>query len=179
MNEEGKAMNKDNKESAEEYKTIAKECKAATKESESTVQEQSSAAEANKSAAVNDDASRITVILAKPGEKAYISRIRTSLEALQQIVGGLIELCYPFEDEVCIICNEEGKINGMKPNRALYDEDGRMTDMLFGTIIICGIGGENFTSLTELQQDKYLRRFLLPELLLRVGNTLTAVPYEP
>lgn len=163
MNEESKAVNKDNKDNTDEYKTMTEDYKSRTEE--------------NKSGP--DDASQITVILAEPGEKAYISRIGTSLEVLQQIVGGWIEVCYPFEEEICIICNEEGKINGMKPNRAIYDEDGRMTDMIFGTMIICGIGGEHFTSLTEVQQEKYLRRFLLPELLLRAGKTLTAVPYEP
>lgn len=28
----------------------------------------------------------------------------------------------PFEDEVAIICNDEGKMNGMLPNRAVYAE---------------------------------------------------------
>ena len=28
----------------------------------------------------------------------------------------------PFEDEVAIICNEEGKVNGLTPNRAVYGE---------------------------------------------------------
>ena len=28
----------------------------------------------------------------------------------------------PFEDEVAIICNEEGKVQGLPPNRAIYGE---------------------------------------------------------
>ena len=48
--------------------------------------------------------------------------IEDSLEAMQKIVGGDIEEYMPFEDEVAIICNDESKLNGMPPNRAVYAE---------------------------------------------------------
>lgn len=35
------------------------------------------------------------------------------MEAMQVVVGGDIEEYMPFEDEVAIICNEEGKVNGL------------------------------------------------------------------
>ena len=38
------------------------------------------------------------------------------------MVGGDIEVTYPFEDEVAIILNESGKINGLPLNRAIYTE---------------------------------------------------------
>lgn len=40
------------------------------------------------------------------------------------MVGGDIEVTYPFEDEVAVILNESGKINGLPLNRAIYTEDG-------------------------------------------------------
>src|SRR5699024_6863922 len=45
------------------------------------------------------------------------------LEAMQELVGGDIEEYMPFEDEVAIICNEEGKIIGLPLNRAIYSEE--------------------------------------------------------
>ena len=45
---------------------------------------------------------------------------------MQAMVGGDIEVTYPFEDEVAIILNESGKINGLPLNRAIYTEDGDM-----------------------------------------------------
>lgn len=54
----------------------------------------------------------IRVVLVEPGKLARIAKIDTTLDAMQQTVGGDIEAYYPFEEQVCIVCNEEGKING-------------------------------------------------------------------
>ena len=62
--------------------------------------------------------SKIKVVMVEPGKEARIDKIDNSLESMQQIVGGWIEAYYPFEEEVCIVCNDEGKINGMELNRA-------------------------------------------------------------
>ena len=64
----------------------------------------------------------IRVVMLQPGKLARVEEIDASLEGMQQIVGGLIEPFYPFEEQVCIICNEEGKMNGMPLNRAVYAE---------------------------------------------------------
>ena len=48
--------------------------------------------------------------------------IDDTLEAMQAIVGGDIEEYMPFEDEVAIVCHEEGKLIGLPPNRAIYAE---------------------------------------------------------
>ncbi|MDD4495049.1 MAG: YodL domain-containing protein [Eubacteriales bacterium] len=62
------------------------------------------------------------VLLVEPGKLAKEAFIGTSLESMQAVVDGDIEQFMPFEDEVAIICNEEGKINGMQLNRAVYAE---------------------------------------------------------
>ena len=61
-------------------------------------------------ASVRED--KITVVFLEPGKLARIEQIDASLEGLQGAVGGYIEAMYPFEEQVCVICNEEGKING-------------------------------------------------------------------
>ena len=62
------------------------------------------------------------VVLVEPGKLARVVNMENSLEAMQCAVGGYIEALYPYEDMVAIVCNEEGKMNGMMLNRALYDE---------------------------------------------------------
>ena len=66
------------------------------------------------------------VILCKPDERATVVKIEDSLESMQNVVGGLIEEYMPWEDEVAIICNEEGKMNGLPLNRGITDEDGHL-----------------------------------------------------
>jgi len=68
---------------------------------------------------------RIKVVLLEPGKIARAVEIDASLENMQRIVGGYIEAYYPFEEQVCIVCNDEGKINGMALNRAVYGDGER------------------------------------------------------
>lgn len=64
----------------------------------------------------------ISVLLVEPNKYPKMIEIEDSLEAMQKIVGGDIEEYMPFEDEVAIICNDEGKMNGLPLNRAVYSE---------------------------------------------------------
>ena len=92
---------------------------------------------------------KIKVVLLEPGKLARTAEIGTSLEDLQKIVDGLIEAYYPFEEQVCIVCNEESKINGMQPNRSVKNEDGVMVDFICGPAFICDCRGESFDSLSD------------------------------
>ena len=53
-----------------------------------------------------------------------MKEIDSDLKSLQHEVGGYIEAIYPYEDPVALVCNEEGKLEGLPLNRALRDEDG-------------------------------------------------------
>lgn len=122
----------------------------------------------------------INVIMLQPGKLAKAVEIDASLEGMQRAVGGgLIEAVYPFEEEVCLVCNEEGKINGMRPNRALYNEDHEMIDIICGPAFICDCSGENFGSLSDAQLEKYGKQFKFPETFFRTGDGIKAVPYNP
>lgn len=95
-------------------------------------------------------------LLVKPYELPEEIEIDNTLEAKQHLVGGYIECVYPTNDDsVVFICNEEGKINGMKLNRDIG------YDVIAGQFIILGDDYENgdFKSLTENQIMKYKMRF--------------------
>ena len=66
------------------------------------------------------------VLVVEPEKEPYVKEISSGLSSLQKEVGGFIEAVYPFEDPVAIICNEEGKLEGLPLNRALRDEDGHV-----------------------------------------------------
>ena len=121
----------------------------------------------------------IRVVLLEPRQMAKTVEVKNTLEGLQGLVKGDIEPFYPFEEEVCFICNDEGKINGMEPNRAIYDDDHNMIDVLFGPGFICSCGGEDFGSLSDEQIEKYTEMFKRPEYIFKAGGEIQAVPYTP
>ena len=65
---------------------------------------------------------KISVLLVEPNKYPKMIEIDDTLEAMQTVVGGDIEEYMPFEDEVAIVCHEEGKLIGLPPNRAVYAE---------------------------------------------------------
>lgn len=77
------------------------------------------------------------------------------------------------------VCNEESKINGMRPNRSVKNDDGVMVDFIFGPAFICDCRGENLDSLSDEQIDRYGKMFRYPEHLARVNDTLFGIPYRP
>ena len=127
---------------------------------------------------VPDKEETIRVVLLEPGKLARVADIDSSLEGLQKTVNGLIEAAYPFEEEVCIICNEEGKLNGMPLNRAIRCE-GQITDIIAGPCFVCSCDKASFGSLSEAQQQKYLKMFKYPEHFLKINNQIAAFPYNP
>ena len=121
----------------------------------------------------------ITVIMVEPNQEARITDIDSSLESMQNIVGGYIEEYMPFEDEVAIICNEEGKINGMPLNRAIYENNGKISDIIAGPFILCYSPLESGTlqSMPDKLQEKYLNQFKNPEKFYKTDKGFKAVPY--
>ena len=84
--------------------------------------------------------SKIKVLLVEPEKYPKEIVIDDSLEAMQEVVGGDIEEYMPFDDDVAIICNEEGKMRGLPLNRAVYVQDNdkkEMVDIICGKFFIC------------------------------------------
>ena len=81
----------------------------------------------------------MNVLVIEPMKHPVEKEISNELESLQKEVGGYIECIYPFDDEVGLICNEEGKLQGLHSNRGLYDENGELYDIIAGNFLIVGL----------------------------------------
>ena len=123
-----------------------------------------------------EKADTMTVLLVEPNKYPEVKEISTDLESLQQAVGGNIEVTYPFEDNVGLVVNEEGKINGMPLNRAVRDEDGGVTDIVAGSFLVVGLTEDSFGSLTQEQIGKFEQEFHQPEAFVKMGKGVMAIP---
>ncbi len=104
------------------------------------------------------------VLMVEPHKNAYESDIGNDLKSMQEAVGGSIEAAYFFEEPVALVCNEEGKINGLELNRSVRNEDNEIMDIVVGTFFICGLNEDNFDSLTSEHMEKFKKMFLNPEI---------------
>ena len=118
------------------------------------------------------------VLIVEPGKAPCQSEIGRKLSSMQKVVGGTIQVLYPFEEPVALVCNDEGKLMGLPANRALRDRDGKLYDIVCGTFFLCGAppDSEDFISLTEEQLERYQQRFLHPELFLNLGGEILCLP---
>jgi len=115
------------------------------------------------------------VLMVEPGKSPYETEMEPGLKSLQAAVGGDIQAVYPYEDPVAIICNDEGKYLGLPLNRALYDDDGRMYDIVAGSFFMVGLGEEDFTDLSPELMAKYAEQFKHPEKFVRLAGEIIAV----
>lgn len=123
----------------------------------------------------------IRVVLVEPGKQARIADIEGSLEGYYRAIGAdTIQAVYPYEEEVCIICDDEGKLTGCPLNRALRDEDTKeIYDIIAGTFFVCSCKEPRYTSLSTDQQRRYLEQFKWPETFFNINGKIVAVPNKP
>ena len=124
---------------------------------------------------------KINVLLIEPGKYPKQIEIEDTLEAMQETVGGYIEEYMPFDDEVAIVCNEEGKMNGAELNRAIYSNDKEILDIIAGKFFIAyaPIESEKFLSMPKELARKYEEKFKYPERFYKSLDGIEAKPYKP
>ena len=119
----------------------------------------------------------LDVLLVKPNEHPQNISIGAELKDLQEAVGGSIGASYPFADDpVAIVYNDDAKLMGLPLNRALWDENGLMYDVVAGTFLVVGLGEEDFASLSPELAQKYEEHFHQPEAFLPLGRRLMVIP---
>ena len=121
------------------------------------------------------------VLLVQPMREPKVIEIEAkSLESMQKVVDGYIEAVYPFEDdpEIALICNEEGKLNGKELNRAVYDSNHEVMDVIAGDFFICSApeSSDNFEGLSAEAAKKYARKFRDPEIFISYNGMIKALP---
>ena len=121
----------------------------------------------------------LTILKVCSGAKPEVVTIPHTLRAMQEIVGGTIEAIYPYEDEVALVCNDEGKLQNLPLNRAVRDPDtGAVLDIIAGTFFICGLSEDDFVSLNKEQIERYSNVFRHPEVFLQSGDNLVILQME-
>lgn len=119
---------------------------------------------------------QMTVLMVEPGYAPYEKTIPNTLQAKQELVGGLITAIYPYEEMVAIVANDEGILLGMDFNRSVEGGYGG----LFGPFFVCGLTEDDFCSLPPDQMERFKKKFHKAELLLGVrGNDLITLKVEP
>ena len=92
----------------------------------------------------------LRVLRVEPGKTPVEKEIGVDLKSLQAEVEGMIECVY-MEDGSILVCNEEGKLNGMALNRRLAD------DIICGPFFVVGDDGRSRTTRSVLPSRSSLR----------------------
>lgn len=119
----------------------------------------------------------IKVVIKNAGERPKEKVIENSLETLQEIVGGYVEVVMITPD-ILLVINEEGKLNGLAQNFAImmyYQKDDVFQNELQD--IICGNGffvaskGSDFASLSEEQIHFIYSKFNLDGTIFAINRS--------
>lgn len=83
------------------------------------------------------------ILVLEPNKGFKVREIEGELKDYQEIVGGYIEAVPTRNDNILMICNEEGKLEGLEPNFKMGN------DIVVGSVLFVGRGGEDFRELTD------------------------------
>lgn len=98
----------------------------------------------------------ITVLKVEPGKAPEQVTIPNTLKAMQELVGGHIEVIN--YQGACLICNENGKLLGLEPNRRIGQ------DVITGTFFLANSDLEgSLYSLNEEDLAHFQQQFAQPE----------------
>ena len=117
----------------------------------------------------------MNVLVVEPGNAPYEKEIN-GLEEMQGVVGGLITAIYPYEEQVAIVCNDEGILLQMDFNRSMPGGYGGV----FGPFFVCGLSEDNFDTLPPELMQRFKKEFAKAEILLGFkGNDAVTIKVDP
>ena len=103
------------------------------------------------------------ILYVQVNEEPKVVEIDNTLEAMQELVDGYIEMICPFDDpNIALVCNEEGKFT-QQPNRPLK-VNGRVVDIIHGDFFLCTSppDSEEFEPLSDFQIEVLSNTFAMP-----------------
>lgn len=109
---------------------------------------------------------KIKILRVRPTFEPEVAEIDNDYRAIQKEVDGWFDVIYPFNDNVCLYCNDEGKLNGMEYCRPIHYESGAF-DFIFGTFILAGENHGEAISLTDEQIKKYKEMFSIDNMIVQ------------
>lgn len=116
----------------------------------------------------------IKVLLMEPMKEPRLVKVENTLRAVQNLVGGQIQVLYPWDDPVVLVCDEDGKNNCRQlPNRVIGEENG-CPDIVQGPFFICCTDEDEFASITDELAKKYDGKFRWPEMYIHITDTVRA-----
>ena len=115
------------------------------------------------------------VLIVRPGEYAKRATIDGTLESMQHLVGGMIEVVYPWEERAVIVCNDEALLLNMKPNRFVAE----IQEPIFGSFFVCGLGDGDLVGLTDEQLERFEKKFHYPQLFTMAENCCIVTDCRP
>lgn len=110
------------------------------------------------------------ILIVEPRQTPRRADIPHTLQDMQQVVGGYIEIIHPFDDPVALVCDEEGKLKGYEPNRAIAGKD-----IIVGTFFLAGVAEEGLTDLPDDLTEKYEVQFKSPQVFIRSPRGILAL----
>lgn len=92
-------------------------------------------------------------IIKEVGKNPKVEEVKNDLATFQGLVGGYIEAVNAGQG-ICLVCNEEGKIEGLQPNFPIGN------DVIVGTAVFVAYGNDgDFAGLTDTQIDIVMKFF--------------------
>ena len=112
----------------------------------------------------------VEVLVIPVDKNPYIKSIPNTLDAMQDLVGGYIELVQT-EEGFNVWCNEEGKLIGLEPNFYLTVD---RRDYMAGQVFVCLDDGEGeISSINKQQADYFLYHYVVGRKVNPINNMLS------
>ena len=94
------------------------------------------------------------ILLIEPMKKPRVLEIDHTLSEMQKLVGGDIDIIYPWEDDpVCLVCNDNFIAEELPFNRVIGNT------IIQGNFFIAGLGETDLCDLPEELITKYKMMF--------------------
>lgn len=114
-------------------------------------------------------------VLVSINQEPIVEKALSVNEYFKNTIGGVESAFYLKDDSAAILFDKTAADRNI-PNRALRNIDGDVTDIISGSFMIVGFDGNNYTSLSPEQLERYSELFKTPEIIMRYNGEILAVP---
>ena len=103
----------------------------------------------------------IKVLLVEPFSNPKMITIENNYQAISEIICGDADEYMPFEDDVALLCNADGKRLSLSASHTVTDIGTGKTELIYGGFILVGSCefGTEYHSLDDNLIDKYMDLF--------------------